>query len=267
MDGHHPRVVLADLERSPPPHPGVDPVGDSGQAGPVVDGDSERPVEDAGGVEDVVDLFILQQAVGVDARAGHVEAGAGKGIVSRERRAEHIAEIGRRSRDRRRVEARTLTGQPDVVDHQRLQGRVAGPFAETEEGTVGGGTPIEPGRHRVEVIVTMPLEMLGLNAKGVGEEPHEARHPAWQRRFRPGQTEAHRVAQPELHRHPRLAAELLQGRHQWRDEAIQVGAGQVFEMTARPQPGIDHRPNDVGVVLGRLPPGAVHLEVDVVVGG
>src|SRR5579864_3394681 len=81
VNGAHPRIVLVDLLIPRQAEGGVDPVGDAGPPGAVVDGDPNRPVQDAGGVEDVVDLLVLQQAVCMNPGARDVEAGAGKGIV------------------------------------------------------------------------------------------------------------------------------------------------------------------------------------------
>ena len=59
----------------------VHPVGDAGQAAVAVHGHGGGAVEDGGGVEDVVDFLVLEQAVGVDAGAGHVEVTAHEGLT------------------------------------------------------------------------------------------------------------------------------------------------------------------------------------------
>src|SRR6266480_4390718 len=272
VDGRHPGVVFAHLGCALQPQCRVDPVGDAGQPGPVVDGDAERPVENTRRVEDVVNLLVLEQAVGVNAGAGHVEAGAGEGVVRGQRRPQPVAEIGRRASDRGGVDAGRLAAQTGVIDDQRFEWRVTGPLAETEERTIGGGAAIEPSGDGVdfaamEIIVPVPLEMLGRDSEALGEEAHQPRHAAGQSGFWPWKAETHRVAEPELDGDARLSAKLLQRGHQWRDEAVQIGARQILEVDARTDAGVDHGADDPRIVGGCLTARSVHLEVDVVVGG
>src|SRR3989454_2280290 len=117
----------------------------------------------------------------------------------------------------------------------------------------------------MEIIVPVPFEVFGRDPEALGEKLHQPRHTARQRGFRPGKPEAHRVAQPELDGHARLAAQLLQCRDERRDEPVQVGPGQVLQMAAGTQAGVDHGADDPRVVLRGLTAGSVHLEVDVVV--
>src|SRR2546423_2245900 len=126
VDGRHPGVVFAHLGGALQAKRRVDPVGDAGQPGPVVDGNAEWPVENARRVEDVVNLLVLEQAVGVDAGAGHVEAGAGERIVRGQRRPQLVAEIGRRASDRGGVDAGRLAAQTGVIDDQRFEWRGCG---------------------------------------------------------------------------------------------------------------------------------------------
>ena len=215
MNGDHARVVFAYLGRPAQAQRRVQPVGDPRQSRTVVDGDPQRPVEDASGIEDVVDLFVLEQPVGVDARAGDVEAGAGKGVVGGKRRPEFITEVGGGPGDRGGVDAGRITGQPEIVDDERFERWIAGPLAKPEQRAVRGGTAVEPGGHGVDlapvkVVVAVPLEVRRVDPQGAREEMHEPRHAAWERCFRPWQTESHRVAEPEFHRDSGLTSQLLQ---------------------------------------------------------
>src|SRR5437016_9860041 len=151
----------------------------------------------------------------MDPGARHVEAGAREGVVGGKRRAKRLTKVGRSPRDRGGVDAVRITGQPEVVDHQRFQRWIAGPLAKPEERAVRGGATVEPGGHGVDlapvkVVVAMPLEVRRFDPQGAREEMYEPRHAAWERCFRPWQTESHRVAEPEFHRDSGLTSQLLQ---------------------------------------------------------
>src|SRR6266852_1454745 len=81
-------------------------LGNPRQARAIVDRDPEWPVKDARRVEDVVDLFVFQQPVGMDPGARHVEARAGERIVGGQRGSKMVAEIGGRPRNRRGIDTR-----------------------------------------------------------------------------------------------------------------------------------------------------------------
>ena len=80
-------------------------MGDAGHAGLVGDGDADGPVQDLGGVEDVVDLLVLDQPVGVDAGAGDVEVFAHEGVVGRDVVAQLLLEVVGDLGDHRGVDA------------------------------------------------------------------------------------------------------------------------------------------------------------------
>src|SRR5438067_13649812 len=71
-------IILAHLLRPLQAECRVDPVGDARQPRTIVDRDPERPVEDPASINTVVDLFVLEQAIGMDTRTGDIEPGAGK---------------------------------------------------------------------------------------------------------------------------------------------------------------------------------------------
>ena len=151
----------------------------------------------------------------MDPGAGHVESGARERVVCGKRRAKLVSEKGGRPGDRGRVDATRITGQADVIDYQRFERRVAGPLAKSEERAVRGRAAVEPGGHGVDlapvkVIMAMPFQVLWFNPECAREELNQPRHAAWQRCFRPGQPEPHRVAQPEFHGHPGLPSQVLQ---------------------------------------------------------
>ena len=200
----------------------------------------------------------------MDTRTRHIEAGAGKGIIRGQRRAEYIAEVGGGPGDRGRVDARQVALEAQIIDDECLERRVAGSLAKPEKGDIRRRAVIQPSGHSVhlaavKVVVPVPFQLCWSDAKGSRKELHEARNAAGQRRLRPGQAEAHRVAEPELHRNAGCAADFLKLRHEWGDKAPQVGPGQVFEVNPWPEPGIDYGANHPGVFLGGLAPRPLHL--------
>src|SRR5205807_4146487 len=107
------------------------------------------------------------------------------------RRPQLVVEIRSRPSDRGGIDPGRLAAQTGVIDDQGFEWRVAGPLAEAEERTVGGGADIEPGGDGVdiaamEIIVPVPLEVLGRDAETLREEAHQPRYAAGQRGFRPG---------------------------------------------------------------------------------
>ena len=114
--------------------------------------------------------------------------------------------------------------------------------------------------------MAVPFEVLRTDAERAGKELDQARDPAGKRRLGPGQAEAHGVAEAELDRQSGAPADVLQRFDQRRDEAVQVRSGQILEMNTRADAGVDHGLNHPGVVVGGLPAGPVHLQIDVVIG-
>ena len=115
-------IILAHLLRPLKAECRVDPVGDARQPRTIVDRDPERAVEDPASIKNVVDLFVLEQAIGMDTRTGDIEPGAGKGIIRGQRRAEYIAEVGGGPGDRGRVDARQVALEAQIIDTSASSG-------------------------------------------------------------------------------------------------------------------------------------------------
>jgi hypothetical protein len=112
----HARIALGEVE----PELAVQPVGDPGRARLVVDRDADRPPEQPGRVEDVVDLLVLQQPVDVHPSARDVEVGAEQRVVGRHR---HAAAIAHEAGDLGQAGGVDLVaaGQADQLDQGALQ--------------------------------------------------------------------------------------------------------------------------------------------------
>ena len=136
VDEAHGRMLLRDLALFGQVEIAVDPVGHTRTARLVGDDDGHRAVEDARGVEDVVDLFVLGKAVHMNARAGSVEIAAHKGIVRRNDVFQLALEIVGYLGDDRGVGGIVVAREGDILHDQGFHGRVAGAFAKAEERTV-----------------------------------------------------------------------------------------------------------------------------------
>ena len=112
VDAAHRGVPLGDLGgRARELEVVVDPVGDAGAAGLVGDDDGHGATKDAGGVEDVVDLFVLGDAVHVHAGRGGVEVAAHEGVVEGDVVVELGGEVVGQLVDDRGVGGRVVAGE------------------------------------------------------------------------------------------------------------------------------------------------------------
>ncbi len=261
------RVMLGDLDLVM----GLDPVLDAGGAGLVGDGHADGPVQQLVRVEAVVDLFVLEQSVGVDARPRHVEVLADQRVVPRDLEAELRVGVCGQLGDRGVVDAGDHALELGVLDDQGFQRRVARPLAGAEDGGVGGAAPIEPcGRgvdqDLVEVVVPVPFELGGLDAD-LAEALNQLGNAPRQRHARPGQAEAQRVAQADLDRLAVLLLDLHQLGRERQDEPVVIGPGDVFQVAARQHAGVQGGLDDVQVAVQSLGPRLAQLEEHVVVAG
>ena len=135
------------------------------------------------GVEDVVYLFVLGQAVGVHARAGGVEVAAHKGIVVRNAVMQFFfKEIGNFAQNRG-VCGGIVARKRNVFHQQGFQRGVARAFAKAEQRAVDRAAAVEPcgnavDQHLVEVVVSVPFKPLTGNAGLVRKAAHNALHRA-----------------------------------------------------------------------------------------
>ena len=249
----------------------VDPVGHARASRLVVDDDRHGAVEELGGVEDVVDLFVLRQPVDVDARAGGVEVLAREGIVVRNAVVEFLLEILGDFRDDGGIGGLVVAGEGNVVDDQRFEGRVAGAFAKAHERAVDAAAAVQPCGHAVdehlmEVVVPVPFEPCAGDARFVGEGADDALHGAGKRRAGEGHAVAHGVAEADLDGHGRFVGELHELAREGQAEAVDVGAGHVLEVAAGHDAPFEGLGNDLEVVVHGLLAGFAELQEDVVVG-
>ncbi len=122
-----------------------------------------------------------------------------------------------------------------VFDAQRLEGRVAGPLADTQQRAVGRGAAVKPRRYRVredevEVVVAVELELVVGYPELGAQVVHQLRYAARQRGFRPGQAVAHRVADADLYLHPGVFREPHEPFRERDHRAPEVGPRHVLEV-------------------------------------
>ena len=210
---------------------------DAGLAGFVGNGDGNGPVQDLRGVEDVIDLFVLQQPVGVDAGAGGVEVLAHEGIAGRDVIVQLPLEVLGDLGDHPGVDAVGAALEGDVLDEHAFDGGVAGALAEAEQGAVHRGAAVEPGggavdHDLVEVVVAVPFQQVAGDAGVVDHGPHQLGHAPGQGGAGIGHPVAHGVAQPDLDVDAALLAQLHQLDGKGHAEAVDVRPGDVLQMAA-----------------------------------
>ncbi|OPY87591.1 MAG: hypothetical protein A4E72_01454 [Syntrophus sp. PtaU1.Bin208] len=113
---------------------GIDPEGDAGFSRLVGNHGNDRALEDLRRVEDVVDLLALDQAVGVNARSGHVEIGTHERHIGRDSEIDLVLEILSDIGDDRRVDPVRRPHEADIFHNQSLDGRIAGALAQPQKG-------------------------------------------------------------------------------------------------------------------------------------
>src|SRR5208283_79549 len=95
---------------------------------------------------------------------------------------------------------------------------------------------------------------------------NQAGHASGQCCTRIGHAESHRVAQAYLDRGLRFLHQGKELLREWQAESVDVGPGNVFEMAARRDPGVQRRFHDSQVLIQNPRPCGLQLQKDVVVG-
>jgi len=118
----------------------------------------------------------------------------------------------------------------------------------------------------VQVVVAVPFESLGGDLGVMHHAVDDAGHAARQRRAGVGHPVAHRIAGPNLDRDASFLAQLFQLLHEGHDEAVKIGARDVFEMAARPDAIAQRILHHAEVHVHGLPARLVELQEDMIVG-
>ena len=249
----------------------VDPVSDAREPARVVDGDARRAAEDLFGIEDVVDLGIFEHAVRMDARAGGVERAPDEGRCGGDDVAELGLEIARDVGNGGKIHAVVRAAQRSVFDGHRFERAVARALADAEQRAVDRARAVQPRRGGVgddfiKIVVAVPLEQFAGHFGMVMQAVYQPLHAARDARAGVIDAEAHRVAHADLDGDAALARELHQFVRERHDEAVEIGAREIFEMAARLDAVRQRALDDAEVLIHRLRAGEVHLFEDVVVG-
>ena len=151
----------------------------AGGAALIGDGHAGLAVQQPRRVERVVDLFVLDHAVGVDARASDVEVAAHEREALVDGFADGAVVVGDLG-DHGRVDAVGFAGEADEPEDERLDWRVAAALADAEQRAVVRAGAVQPGGDGVrddcvQVILAVVLERLGGHAAFRLESVDEAR--------------------------------------------------------------------------------------------
>ena len=183
---------------------GFYPVFDACGAGLIGDSHADRAVKQLGGIEAVVYLLVLQQAVGVNARTGNIKILADKRIIIRDFKTELFSGVLGKLGYRCIADTFSEASQLGVLDHHRLQRWVSCPLTDAEYGAVGCATAVEPRCYGVyldlvQVVVAVPLQPFARHAN-LSKPVNKLGDAAGQRRISPRQAEAKRIAKTNLNR-------------------------------------------------------------------
>ena len=116
----------------------------------------------------------------------------------------------------------------------------------------------------MQVVVAVPFEGFWWYADGAEavDEPWDA---SWQGRTGPGQAKAEGVADSDFYGHVVVLGEFHQFCGEGQNEALEIGAGSVLEVTAWDNTVVEGGPDNVQVSIECLCPGFSELEEYVVV--
>ena len=99
----------------------------------------------------------------------------------------------------------------------------------------------------------------------VAQAVDDARHAARHGRAGDGHAVAERIARAQLDRHAGLLHQLGQLQHERHHEAVEIGAGDILQVAARPHARLDALAHDAHIVIDRLPARHLQLVEDVVI--
>ncbi len=249
----------------------IDPVGDAGNPGLVGHDYADGPFEELPRIEDVIDLLVFHQAVGVNARARRVELLARERVVRRHPVAQLRFEVLDYVRNRRGIDAVEAALESQVLEYESFYGGVTGALAKAEQRAVRAAAPVEPGgggvyQDLVKVVVAVPFEQVAGNAGIIDEGPHQFRNAPGQGRARIGDAEAQCVAEPDLDVNPAFLPEAHQLDGHRDAEPVDVRAGYVLEVAPGNDASFNRRAGDAQVLFQCALTVELELEKDMVVG-
>ena len=250
---------------------GLDPVSDPGQPGSIRNCHLTGTFQVFFRIENIVDLFVFGQTIRMDSSPGGIEIRPHKRIIRRNIVLDPVPEKFRHIGDRGGIDAVMDAGDGHPVEHQPLDRGIAGAFTETEERSVDRRAAVKPGGDAVgqdfmKIVVTVPFELFGRGFGIVQDRLNDRRYAAGQRRIRIGHPVAHRIAQPDLDLDPGSFAHFVEFVDHRDHKPENIGAGQVFQMTAWHDTIFQCGSHDLLVAVQCLTPVLFQLQENVVIG-
>ncbi len=216
---------------------GIDPEGDPGFARFVGDHRDDRPVEDFCRVEDVVDLFALDQTVDMNAGPCYVEIGSHKREIRRYPDPDLFFKIAGNIGNHCRIDPMCIAAKADVLDDQPLQRGIARPFPQAEKRRVGCCTAIEPGSGGVDhglvkIVMAVPFQEVAGDLRILDEGPDELVYAPRQGCSGKGDAVPHRVAESDLDIDPAFLPEFHQFDGEGYTETVYIRPSYILEVAA-----------------------------------
>ena len=250
---------------------GVQPQSDAGQTGVDVDGHPCRAIQKLARVEDVVDFLVLHQTVGVDAGTGHVEVGTHERRAGRDLVADFLFKILADLGDHRQIHS--VGGAPEggVFDDHGLQRAVARPLTDAEEGAVHTGCAVQPGggrigNHLVEIVVTVPFQLLRCQSGIVIQTVDDTLHAAGQSGALVIHAVAHGVAGTDLHGDTRFLTQLTECLGEGHHKSVKIRTGDVLKVAAGADAHIQGALDHAQIFIHSGGTGQTHLIINMIVG-
>ena len=179
---------------------------------------------------------------------------------------EIIGDLG----DRGKIHAVHRAAEGRIFHRHRLKRAIPRALADAEEGTVDGGSAVQPccgriGDRFIKVVMAVPLEQFVRNARVVMETVHDALNASGQRRPGEGNAEPHRITHSDLDGDTALMRKAHEFRGKGNDKPVKTCTGDILEVTARTDTERKRAFDDTQILIERLPAGEVHLFEDMIV--
>ncbi len=222
-------------------------------------------------VKNIIDLFILQQPVGVNSRSGHIKILSHKGGPGRNLIADLFFVILCQLCDHRSVHAVQVSLQLGIFKNHGLQGRISRPFTDAEQRGIDAGAAVEPGcggiAHRlVKVIMAMPFNQLMGHTRVRMNGINNALNASGNNRSRIVNPVSHGIAGTHLYGNFVFLHKLHQLQTKRHHIPIDIRPGDILHMTPGTDPLLQTLADNTEIMIHSLASGHLQLQENMIIG-